>query len=1087
MQVRPFQVVESVSAATRLAAALSFLRQFPPSQPITIVAATRGAADDLARRLAIERRATIGLARFSLTQIAARVASTRLAAHGIAPATMLGSEAVAARVAFEAARGDRLEYFAAVATAPGFPRALARTIGELRASGVPPHGVSAAGLSGSDLAALLAHAEEELLEAASADRARLLAEAADAAAADPALRAPLLLLDVPIESPVEERFVASLIAAAPETLAVIPAHDEGAATMLGRLGGSRKTSDPAVLLTDLDYLRRYLFADDAPPPRALDGTLQFFSAPGEARECVEIARRILMEARRGVRFDEIAILVRAPHQYHGLLEHALERSGIPAWFDRGLTRPHPAGRAFLALLGCAAEGLSARRFAEYLSLGQLPAVDQTPADTWAPSTDEVFHGGVDPLEESVAQEPDESETDRDQQVLAGTLRTPRRWERMLVEASVIGGDPARWRRRLDGLADELATRADAARREDPGSGRVQGFERDIIRLRHLRAFAMPLIEEMAGWPVTAPWGVWLARLEAFAPRVLGTPTYVLRVLADLRPMATVGPVSIDEVRSVLRDRLRLVRAEPPPRRYGRVFVATVGQVRGRTFRVVFLPGLAERMFPQKPRQDPLLLDAARERLDARLPTRAEQRRLERLLVHLAGGAAAERLYVSYPRIDVTEARVRMPSFYALDIVRGATGLVPDHETLAETAAGAGDPTLAWPAPLDPFTAVDDQEHDLAVLRALLDARDPERVRGHAQYFLRLNPALRRSVTERWARSERKWSQFDGLTRLTNGTRDALAGYRLGARPYSLTALQRFSACPYQFVLGALYRLEPAEQPEPLQRLDPLTKGSLIHRIQASFLRDLERRGALPVTNSSLETASAILADVVAAVAAEYRDRLAPAVDRVWRDEIDAIARDLHRWLRMVAHTGETWTPRYFELAFGLPESQEPRDSRSVPAPVTIAGRFTLRGSIDLVEEHRHNGSLRVTDHKTGKNRSTPATVIGGGAVLQPILYSLAVEQITNKPVAESRLSFCTTAGGFTETVIPVTVDARRAGVEALEIVDRAIERGFLAAAPAPGACTWCDFRPVCGPNEEQRIARKPDEPLRDLIELRRRP
>ena len=65
--------------------------------------------------------------------------------------------------------------------------------------------------------------------------------------------------------------------------------------------------------------------------------------------------------------------------------------------------------------------------------------------------------------------------------------------------------------------------------------------------------------------------------------------------------------------------------------------------------------------------------------------------------------------------------------------------------------------------------------------------------------------------------------------------------------------------------------------------------------------------------------------------------------------------------------------------------------------------------------------------------------------------------------------------------------ARRAGLEALEIVDRAIELGFLPPAPAARACTWCDFRSVCGPDEARRIARKPVEPLGDLQALRAKP
>jgi hypothetical protein len=72
--------------------------------------------------------------------------------------------------------------------------------------------------------------------------------------------------------------------------------------------------------------------------------------------------------------------------------------------------------------------------------------------------------------------------------------------------------------------------------------------------------------------------------------------------------------------------------------------------------------------------------------------------------------------------------------------------------------------------------------------------------------------------------------------------------------------------------------------------------------------------------------------------------------------------------------------------------------------------------------------------------------------------------------------------------IPLTAPARRLGVEVLEILDRAIEVGFLAAAPAEHACTWCDFRPVCGPTAEHRIGLfKSHEPLADLLELRRKP
>ena len=239
-----------------------------------------------------------------------------------------------------------------------------------------------------------------------------------------------------------------------------------------------------------------------------------------------------------------------------------------------------------------------------------------------------------------------------------------------------------------------------------------------------------------------------------------------------------------------------------------------------------------------------------------------------------------------------------------------------------------------------------------------------------------------------------------------------------------------------------------------------------------------------MTTATVSAALATIDALVAAVAAKYHERLAPAIERVWADEIADIAKDLRVWARRLPDAGE-WLPTYFEYSFGL--SDEGRDPSSRTDPVTIDGRFRLRGSIDLVEQKRGAASYRITDHKTGKNRTTWKTVVGGGAILQPVLYSLAAEQALEAPVSSGRLFYCTAAGGFTDHEIPINEANRRAGLEALEIIDRAIELGFLPAAPSRGACTWCDFRTVCGPHEELRVTVKPGDKLGDLDVLRRMP
>jgi ATP-dependent helicase/nuclease subunit B len=1090
------RAIQSPSAAIRLREARAFVDQFPPGEEVLLLGASRGAVDDLARSIAVEKGATFGLHRLSFTQLAARLAATELAARGEAPASGLGHEAVAARAAFEAAHDRSLEYFAPVSDTPGFPKALARTLLELRLAGVASESVGELRRSGPDLAELLDRVDALVSEAGTTDRAALFATATRALNPRPSAlipqpsALPVLLLDVPFDSEAETAFLFALIERAPSALITVPIGDARALTQL-RKRNIAVEMIAADQTSDLAQLATYLFSSESPPERKPSGELVWFSAPGEGRECVEVTRRILKEAGKGVGFDEIAILIRSPQQYIGVLEHALGRARIPAYFDRGIRRPHPAGRAFLAIVSCAVENLSAKRFAEYLSLGQVPAIAREASlpEGWVRPQDEIFG--------SLSEKDSEKEPHADQAqfqisnpqsledpasaIVAGTLRAPWKWESLLVESSVIGGRE-RWARRLNGLSEQYRLQIQELRSDEPDSSRIPRLERELQNLEHLRGFALPLVEMMSSWPASATWADWLRRLEGFVPRVIKTPEDVLRVLADLRPMGTVGPVPLTEVRDVLADRLLSLEIDPPANRYGRVFVGSPHQARGRSFKVAFVPGLAERLFPQKLREDPLLLDELRTDLAAGLTRQNDRADHERLLLRLAVGAAADRLYISYPRIETSEARARVPSFYALEIMRAVTGRVPDHQTLERTAAQESRASLAWPAPVDAADAIDDLEHDLSVLRRLMLSN--EDVRGRARYMLTLNECLKRSVTERWARADKRWSKFDGLVRVTDATRAYLQTQRLGQRAYSVSALQKYAACPYQFFLSAAYRLAPLEEPEPLQRMDPLTKGSLYHQVQAEFFRALQKE-KLAITEEHMAEVLPVLDETLTRIAAGYYEKLAPAIDRVWQDEIASLRTDLRVWVDRVAKDPD-WEPWLFEFAFGLP-GQPGHDPDSLPDPVMIGGRFILRGSIDLVEKKPGTRILRVTDHKTSKNRSQRNSIIGGGVQLQPVVYSLAVEAAKGFTVESARFSYCTTAGGFTEHAVPITERTRRMGIEVLEVIDRAVELGMLPPAPDERGCTWCDFLRVCGPEQERRANRKSKKEVADLIELRSRP
>ena len=1068
--------IRSPCAATRVDRAAEWLAARGRSSEVIVVGATQESVIALTRAAVVAGGSSFGWRRFTLGGLAAALAGPTLAARGKTPVSLLSLEAVCARIVHRFAAEGALGHLLAIADRPGLPRALARTLGELRLERI-----GSVVFADEVLGRLLTALDSELETLALADRAAVLTTAAEVARGGrhDLCGLPLLLVDVPIRNACERDLVDAL---AVDFFATVPEGDDVTLEYFAGLDVKPVPLDPPG--SPIGHLQTSLFADvTTRAPEAV----AVFSAPGESRECVEIARRILREAESGVPFDRMAIVLRSPSQYRAHVEEALRRAGIGAHFARGTLRPNPAGRALLALLACAAEGLSASRFAEYLSLGEVPDADEEgkpPAaapetERWAPPDEEIVPNAA--LRTRNLSDEEARPADPSQPVVDGTLRAPRLWERLLVDAAVIGGSD-RWRRRLGGLRAEIEMALENV--EDPDGGDAAGLRRERDALDALGAYAMPILDDLAALPIHATWGEWLERLSALATRALRRPDAVLGTLAELEPMATVGPVDLTEVRLVLERRLTEVVATPRERRGGRVYVATTDEVRGMVFDVVFVPGLAERLFPLKVTEDPLLPDAKRAQVGVGLRTNVDRSSLERLALRLAIGAAHQRVVVSYPRLDMEQARPRTPSFYALEVLRAAEGTLPGFDELARRADAAASARVGWPAPLRPEDAIDETEHDLSLLDRILRVPESEAV-GTARYLLTANPHLGRALRFRARRWTRGWTVADGLVDPAASAREALAAHDLARRSFSPTALQHYATCPYKFLLQAIHRLARREEPAPLEALSPLQRGSIFHAAQFELSAALRDAGLLPITPANFERAGAMLDAVLDRVVARFEDDLAPAIARVWDDGVALIRADLRESLRRASEDTE-WTPAFFELSFGLTDRRA-RDPKSSADPMPLACGLQLRGSIDLVERKR-DGALRATDYKTGKAAAKPGIVIDGGATLQPVLYSLALEKLMPTARVEGgRLYYCTSAGEFAEASVSLGEDAREAALAVASAIRDAMSAGFLPAAPAKDACSRCDYAQVCGPYEEQRTGRKRPERLAPLQALRRRP
>src|SRR6202034_2564885 len=165
-----------------------------------------------------------------------------------------------------------------------------------------------------------------------------------------------------------------------------------------------------------------------------------------------------------------------------------------------------------------------------------------------------------------------------------------------------------------------------------------------------------------------------------------------------------------------------------------------------------------------------------------------------------------------------------------------------------------------------------------------------------------------------------------------------------------------------------------------------------------LFRELTRVDLLPVTGARLPKVLDLADQVLDRVAARYEEQLVPAIPRVWKSEMENLRTDLRGWLQHVAAAESDWLPAHFEFGFGLPPDPD-RDPASTAEEALILDDVRLRGSIHLIERHAARTALRITDHKTGKAPQNRPQYVGGGAMLQPLLYALAAETLLGETVA----------------------------------------------------------------------------------------
>ncbi len=542
--------------------------------------------------------------------------------------------------------------------------------------------------------------------------------------------------------------------------------------------------------SSLSRLHRDLFTDSGcTKPQPLDGSVRILSAAGESLECVEIARLIRDEARRGVRFQEMAVLLRQPSAYAPHLASAFDRAGIDAFFLEGVPRVDPAARALSLYLDLLDGDLDRSPVLEFLTTAQVPYRSFLPADARI---------------------------------------SPARWDRISAKAGIVSGIET-WRINL-GKAVESAEEGDYAADEVP---LINALRQVIDRLEM----------SLSAFPQEGSWREFLdatvAALEAWITRSALTAERLSRVLSPMERFAP-APTRRQFI-SRAQDLLASQVYREGDLADGRVFVGSVDVAQGLQFKVVFVPGLVERRFPSIVRPDPLLLDEERVLLSDGLETTGERQEQERVRFARACAAAGESLVLSYPRIDAQGGRERVPSSFLLRAASAATGRRVSAEDLRRMAA-AGETSLGRPYPQTADTAIDGLERDLALVAS--------GVKGAARHLIDDAPTIARALQAERSAWAKDLTAYDGVVNLKPWPAFA-ARLRLHGRSVSATRIEAFGACPYRHLLSAGLGLREWEEPERAYVLTGRDRGSVIHAVLDTLFKELKDAKQLPIEAGTL--------------------------------------------------------------------------------------------------------------------------------------------------------------------------------------------------------------------------------------------
>lgn len=776
-----------------------------------------------------------------------------------------------------------------------------------------------------------------------------------------------------------------------------------------------------------------------------DWRCQITSAFGIEDEVATVAKQILAQSDRGKRpLHEIGVVARSLESYAPIIKTIFHQHWIP--ISGRLEEPlaqAPLTKAVILLLNLPAKDFLRSQVIDLLSSPYFQFQN------------------IDPHTASVR---------------------PDLWDLATRELAICKG-PGEWRRLRRYSHRDLELRQ-VSDDEVPRKIRIRSTD-----LTCLADTVETLIADLLRLPVEASWREYAATWRLSLDKYLGIAETETRSMTFSKPAETILGI-LNELAGLDRVRDRVTLGEfvrtfqhwlerssiiDDRRNIDGVTVLNATAARGLSFRVLFVLGMNEGVFPRAIREDAFLRDRDREVLESDLGYKVSQKLTafdeEKLLFTLLVGAARERLYCSFQRAD-ENGRALAPSWYLGELERAlhesdrACETVDIPRSVSEKAATA------------PY-----QRENLLLptewaIRLSLQGRDPTPL---IEAFARLPAIYRqgRKVVAEIDRSGDRLLAYDGaLTDFQNYWE------RYCERGVSPTALETYARCPFQFFARHVLGLAALDRPEEILGPSPAEFGELGHGILHSFYAALIEARYFTYPRAPLDVDHEL--EIAANHAfAEYQENHPIGYPLAW----EILKRDILALLRKVVAQDLSELKASGFAPVSLENNLSTQLPPDWPEPLN---HLLIRGRLDRID--CKDDAVRVIDYKF-KFGASPATqdknlirAAFRGERLQPPFYYMLAQHWAKERMQSTAPSIAAnffyiaprwSEGPLTSEAYASEALTGKTGAETKKTL------AYLAAGVRSGHffinrgeyCGQCDAAPICRKNHPPSLWRAGKDPV----------